>query len=141
MNAIVSTSGPLVNAAACIPAIFGRPDGRLPPYANDSIDFDVMITAKQVTHRLGVSASTVGRAFADDPRISTETKVRVRHAARQFGYVANMPARVVRGASSNLIGLVLPNIKSDFYATFAQVLSTCCEREDVVSRFRSPMTT
>jgi len=96
---------------------------------NDSIRARMM-TAKQVARRLGVSASTVGRALADDPRISVETKARVRQAARRLGYVASTPARVIRGASSNLIGLVLPNIRSDFYATFAQALSKCCERED-----------
>ncbi len=33
-----------------------------------------MVTARQVAASLGVAVSTVGRALADDPRISDETK-------------------------------------------------------------------
>ena len=86
-----------------------------------------MITAKQIAERLGVAVSTVGRALADDPRISQATKERVRVAATKAGYVGSVPARIMRGASSRLIGLIVPNVLNDFYATIAQELSTCCE--------------
>ncbi|MBV9048606.1 MAG: LacI family DNA-binding transcriptional regulator [Solirubrobacterales bacterium] len=38
---------------------------------------------------MSASVSTVERALADDPRISAETKLRVRQAADEFGYVVN----------------------------------------------------
>ena len=87
------------------------------------------ITAQEVAKDLGVSISTVGRAMADDPRISGATKARVREAVARLRYVQSMPARVMRGASSNLVALVVPDISNDFYSTVAQSLSKCCERQ------------
>ena len=87
------------------------------------------ITARVVAKDLGVSISTIGRAMADDPRISAATKARVREAAARLRYVQSMPARVMRGASSNLVALVVPDISNDFYSTVAQSLSKCCERQ------------
>ena len=88
-----------------------------------------MITASEVAKKVGVSVSTIGRAIADDPRISAETKARVRLAAEQLGYVGNNPARIMRGGSSNLIGLMIPDVANDFYAAIAQTMSACFDRE------------
>lgn len=82
-----------------------------------------MITIRDIAERLDLSVSTVGRALADHPRISRETKERVRLAAKELGYVANAAARVMRVGSSRLIGLLVPDIRSGFYSTIAQVLS------------------
>ena len=88
-----------------------------------------MITAKDVAAKLGVSVSTVGRAMAGDPRISDKTITSVRKAAEELGYVGNLAARMIRGGSSNVIGLILPDVQNDFYASIAQALSTCCDRQ------------
>ena len=88
-----------------------------------------MLTARDLAKKLGVSISTVGRALTDDPRISAETKERVRRAADELGYVGSQPARMMRGGSSNLIGLLLPDVQNDFYASIAQALSVCCDRQ------------
>jgi LacI family transcriptional regulator len=88
-----------------------------------------MVTAREIAEALGVSISTVGRALADDPRISSETKSKVKKAADKAGYVGNMPAQMMRGGSSNLIGLIVPDIRNDFYAAIAQALSATCGQE------------
>ena len=88
-----------------------------------------MITIKDIAIRLGVSISTVGRALADHPSISGETKQRVRAMSDELGYVGSTAARVLRGGSSHLIGLLVPNIISPFYSTVAQVLSKYFETE------------
>lgn len=82
-----------------------------------------MVTTRDIAERLQLAVSTVGRALADDPRISDETKARVRKAAEEMGYVGNRAARMMRGASSNLVGLVIPDIRNSFYATIAHELS------------------
>jgi DNA-binding LacI/PurR family transcriptional regulator len=87
-----------------------------------------MTTAKDVAVRLGVSVSTVGRALSDDPRISAETKTRVVRAAEAMGYVANQAARMMRGASSDIVGVVVPDISNGFYATIAHALSETLAR-------------
>ena len=86
-----------------------------------------MITIKDIAARLQVSASTVGRALADDPRISGAMKQRVIEVANEMGYVANRAARMMRGVSSNLVGLVVPDIRNSFYSTIAHALSKCLE--------------
>ncbi|WP_083533428.1 LacI family DNA-binding transcriptional regulator [Bosea sp. WAO] len=86
-----------------------------------------MVTARQVAESLGVAVSTVGRALADDPRISQRMKLMVREAAQRLGYVENLPAQMMRGGSSRLIGLMLPDIRNSFYATIADALSACCD--------------
>jgi len=88
-----------------------------------------MITIKDIAKKLDLSASTVGRALADHPRISAATKRRVRAMAGKLGYVADTPARMMRGGSSHLIGLLVPDIRSTFYSMVAHVLSKCFERE------------
>lgn len=88
-----------------------------------------MITIKHIAERLELSVSTVGRALADHPRISRKTKARVHEMADELGYIANAAARVMRGGSSRLIGLLVPDIRSTFYAMTAQVLSECFERD------------
>ncbi len=88
-----------------------------------------MITIKDIAQKLDLSVSTVGRALTDHPHISRETKERVRVAADELGYVANAAARVMRGGSSHLIGLLVPDIRSTFYSMIAHVLSKCFERE------------
>lgn len=86
-----------------------------------------MITTRNIAERLELSVSTVGRALADDPRISEPTKLRVREAAAEMGYVADRAARMMRGAPSNVVGLVIPDIRNGFYSTIAHELSRTME--------------
>ena len=88
-----------------------------------------MVTARQVAEHLGISVSTVGRALSQDPRISAETRMRVVAASHALGYVENGPARMMRGGSSKLVGLILPDIRNTFYATIAQSMSQCFDKE------------
>jgi DNA-binding LacI/PurR family transcriptional regulator len=88
-----------------------------------------MVTIKDIAARLEVSASTVGRALADDPRISGAMKQKVQDVANEIGYVANRAARMMRGVSSNLVGLIVPDIRNNFYSTIAHALSKCLEQE------------
>jgi LacI family transcriptional regulator len=88
-----------------------------------------MITARDVAQALGVSVSTVGRALANDSRISSQTRARVHEAASRLGYIENAAARVMGGARSRLIGLMLPDIRNDFYAQIAEAFSTICGLE------------
>lgn len=89
-----------------------------------------MITTKDIAAHLELSISTVGRALADDARISEQTKVRVRQAAAELGYVGNRAARIMRGASSNVVGLVIPDVRNSFYSTIAHELSAIMAGED-----------
>jgi DNA-binding LacI/PurR family transcriptional regulator len=88
-----------------------------------------MITIKDIARELDLSVSTVGRALTDHPRISRETKERVQEVAQRLGYVVNTAARIMRGGSSHLISLLVPDIRSSFYSMMAHMLSTGLESE------------
>jgi LacI family transcriptional regulator len=88
-----------------------------------------LVTTRDIAERLQLSVSTVGRALADDDRISEQTKLRVRQAAAEMGYVGNLAARMMRGASSNVVGLVIPDIRNSFYSTIAHELSAIMEAQ------------
>jgi DNA-binding LacI/PurR family transcriptional regulator len=85
-------------------------------------------TIKDVAREIGFAPSTVARALADNPRISSETKELVRKTAERLDYVPNSAARVMRGGLSTLIGLVIPDIQNDFYSSIAKTLSQVFER-------------
>jgi len=82
-----------------------------------------MTTTKDIAAQLNLSVSTVGRALADDHRISAETKFRVQQAAEELGYVGNRAARLMRGERSTVIGLVVPDVGNSFYSTVAHALA------------------
>jgi LacI family transcriptional regulator len=85
-----------------------------------------MITIKDIARVAGVAASTVARALADHPHVHEATKARIRKEAARLGYVAHAPARAMRGGHSGLIGLMIPDIRNDFYSTAAQAISEAC---------------
>ena len=90
-----------------------------------------MVTIKDIAATLQVSPSTVGRALADDRRISAEMKRKVNEAATQAGYIANRAARMMRGVQSNLVGLIVPDIRNSFYSTIAH---GCTEHHSLGAR-------
>ncbi|NOZ33131.1 MAG: LacI family transcriptional regulator [Alphaproteobacteria bacterium] len=85
-----------------------------------------MVTIKDIALQLNISPSTVARALADHPHTSDATKARVRTAASDLGYVVHAAARMMRGQSSKLIGLIIPDVQNDFYATVAKTLAETC---------------
>lgn len=82
---------------------------------------------KDIATMLGVSVSTVGRALADRPEISDAMKARVREVAAEHGYVPHSAARAMRTGHSSQIGLIVPDIRNDFYGASAMALARCCE--------------
>lgn len=68
----------------------------------------MMATIKDVAKRAGVSPSTVSRTLKDSPAISEETKVKVRAAMDELGYVPNSAAQMLATGLTHSLGVVLP---------------------------------
>lgn len=68
-----------------------------------------MVTIKDVAKVSGVSPSTVSRVIANNPRISEETKKKVRKAMKELGYHPNISARNLVAKSTKAIGVILPS--------------------------------
>ena len=81
------------------------------------------VTIKDIAVQLGISHATVSRALSGHPHVSSETRARVQAAVASLGYIPNLGARVLRGQSSTLLGLIVPDIENDFYATVAKAMA------------------
>jgi len=78
------------------------------------------ITINDIAKELNISPSTVSRALNDNAKISDATKERVRKVAQDLGYELNLVASSLSKNKTNIIGVIIPHIGSQF---FSQALS------------------
>lgn len=71
---------------------------------------------KDLAQELGVSIATVSRALRSSPEIGKEMQVRVKELARQLNYRPNPFARSLRREAPKVIGVVVPNLVTHYYA-------------------------
>ena len=71
---------------------------------------------KEIARQLNVSVSTVSRALSDHPRIGLRTKTRVQQLARELGYEPNPKAISFKQKKTFVIGVIVPNIREDFFS-------------------------
>lgn len=74
------------------------------------------ITIKDIAKALNVSTGTVSKAMQDYPDISDETKKKVKEYAKKIGYEPNIHAAFLRTKKTRLIGIVVPNLNTNFYS-------------------------
>ncbi len=74
------------------------------------------ITIKDIAFELGISVSTVSRALNDHPDIHDKTKEKVAKLAKELGYRPNNIAKNLKFQQSNQIGVIVPEIRHDFFA-------------------------
>jgi LacI family transcriptional regulator len=75
------------------------------------------ITIHDLAKILKLNASTVSRALNDHPKISTETKKLVQQLASEMNYQPNALASSLRKGSAHTVGLVLPRVNRNFFAS------------------------
>jgi LacI family transcriptional regulator len=73
-------------------------------------------TLKDVSAATGFSTYTVSRALADLPGVSEKTRLFVREAAAEVGYVPNRLAQTLKQKSSSAIGFLTANNSNPFYS-------------------------
>ena len=76
----------------------------------------VNVTIKDVAVCAGVSPSTVSRVIADHPRISPDTKEKVRAIMSELGYYPNAIARSLVNQTSNSIGVIRARLTEESFA-------------------------
>lgn len=84
------------------------------------------ITIRDIARVLDTTHATVSRALNDHPKISAETKRRVREAAAQLGYVAHSGARAMRKGAMPLVGLIVPDVQNEFYNMAVRAMADRC---------------
>jgi LacI family transcriptional regulator of maltose regulon len=76
-----------------------------------------------------VSVSTVSLVLSGKGRISSATGQRVNEAVEQLGFVRNRQASALRGGQSGVIGLIVRDLTSPFYAELTAGLTEALEAQ------------
>lgn len=87
------------------------------------------ITINDVALAAGVSVSTVSLVLSGKGRISHATGERVNEAIEKLGFVRNRQAVSLRGGQSGVIGLMVRDLSSPFYAELTAGLSEALEAQ------------
>jgi len=87
------------------------------------------ITINDVAVAAGVSVSTVSLVLSGKGRISAATGERVNQTIERLGFVRNRQASALRGGQSGVIGLIVRNLSSPFYAELTAGLTEALEAQ------------
>ena len=84
---------------------------------------------REVAARAGVSVRTVSNVVSGTGQVAPATRARVQRVVDELGYRPNLAARQLRGGRTGLIGLVVPELTSAYFAELAGlVVQTALER-------------
>ncbi|MFE4539086.1 LacI family DNA-binding transcriptional regulator [Streptomyces scopuliridis] len=78
-----------------------------------------MATIKDVAVRAGVSLGTASRVLSGSSQTSAASRSRVLAAAAELGYIANGPARSLRRSRTDVLGLLVSDIRNPFFSELA----------------------
>jgi LacI family transcriptional regulator len=67
-------------------------------------------TLQDIAKKLSISAASVSRALANNPRISEGLRRKVQRTALEMGYVPNAAARALRTSKPEMAALMVPNL-------------------------------
>ncbi|MHA2714743.1 LacI family DNA-binding transcriptional regulator [Vibrio owensii] len=71
-----------------------------------------MASLHDVARLAGVSKSTVSRVINNEYGVKEATKIKVRKAVEECGYVVNQVAKDLKSQKTNLIGVIVPRVSS-----------------------------
>jgi DNA-binding LacI/PurR family transcriptional regulator len=86
-------------------------------------------TSKQIAAELGVSQSTISRAFTKDASISEEMRAKVMAAAEKAGYKPNAIARSLITRRSGIVGIAMADLTNPFYPEVLEALTNRLQRD------------
>jgi len=72
------------------------------------------VTIYDIAKKLNISAATVSRGLKNHPGINKNTKKKILQAADEMGYRSNSFASNLRKKHSNIIGVIVPRLNSNF---------------------------
>ncbi|MBK0331564.1 LacI family DNA-binding transcriptional regulator [Brachybacterium sp. MASK1Z-5] len=85
-------------------------------------------TIVEIARDLGVSSSTVSRAFTAPRLLKPETVERIRAAAAERGYIPNVHARALSTGVPRTIGLIVPDIANPFFPPMIRAAQRVAEQ-------------
>lgn len=83
---------------------------------------------KDLAARLGVSIATVSRALRGSHEVGEEMRLRIQQLAREMNYRPNPFAQSLRKEAPCIIGVVVPNLVTHYYASVLDGIEDCARR-------------
>ena len=77
------------------------------------------VTLADVARAAGTSPSTASRALSGSGYVSDDARARLLLAAERLGYVADASARTLKQKRSRVVGVVVSDLRNQFYADLA----------------------
>lgn len=84
------------------------------------------ISTSKIAEICGVSQGTVDRALNNRKGIKEETKKRIVQVAKEYGYRPNIHARCIANGKSQLIGVVVFDLKNQFFTDMITNIEKIC---------------
>ncbi|GAB5376632.1 MAG: LacI family DNA-binding transcriptional regulator [Acuticoccus sp.] len=91
------------------------------------------MTSRQLAALIGVSQSAVSRAFTPGSSISPELRERILKGARDYGYRPNAIASMLTTKRSNMVGIVVSDMRNPFYPALLERLTQALQRAGLQS--------
>lgn len=85
-----------------------------------------MATIREVAKEAGVSVATVSRVLNKSGYVSKEAEMNVLKAIEKLNYHPNSAARSLFHKTSNMIGLIVPDITNPFFPELARAVEDVC---------------
>lgn len=76
------------------------------------------VTIKDVARELGIHHVTVSRALRDTGSVKKETREQIKKKANELGYKPNRLAQNFRNKKSNVLAVVVPDLRPNFFSKF-----------------------
>ena len=84
------------------------------------------VSIKEIAELSGVSVATVSRVLNENGRYSEETRDKVLRIVKELNYKTNMVAKSLRTNKSNCIGIIVPDITNEFFASLVLSIEEYC---------------
>lgn len=88
------------------------------------------VTIYSIAQEVGVSASTVSRAFSRPDLVRGDVRDRIMETADRLGYAPNRAARGLATGRTGLIGLLIPDITNPFFPPLVRAIEQAAAERD-----------
>lgn len=90
------------------------------------------VTAEDVARHVGVSRSTVSRAFSSEQLVKQATRKKILRAAQKLGYQPNAFAQALTSQRSQIVGIVMGELGNPFHALLHSALVSRLQSSGII---------
>lgn len=93
--------------------------------------FCMEYTIHDIAHKAGVSHTTVSRVINNLNNVKSSTRQRVEEAIKELNYTPSAYARGLSKSETNIIGLVVPEIRNPFFGEIIEGVTEIADKNDL----------